>query len=309
MDSKSPFSQMYTRNYDLPVISQVKNLNKYISKNINQTSIRSIDLDYEKKKNLYQYMKNLAFMKYQYINYIKILRKKISNTYNEVKKLIAKRSKSHYNPIHDKIYHILIYQNLYNYKYKPYTFSLKKSDYVSYIYLTDENIAKKRKTIIKKKNYINPYYQREINDLKKKYERIVDRKNLKIKNFSPIKKNSNTKTSQIKGSNNSCTFLDKKKLTNKKSGNKSENNIKSASLILPKIEKEYLSAQEISIKIEKEIQIMSNEYNIFQNLENKSKNKSKNENKNKIAKQKIVKFSPLIILHGILGKPPNKIQK
>ena len=307
MDLKHPFGKVYTKEYNLPVITKVKMLNKYIDENINQSNfIRSIDLDYERKKNLYKYMKNLAFMKYQYINYIKILRKIINNTYNEVKLVITKRSKSHYQPIHDKLYHILIYKNLYNYRYKPYTLPLKKSDYTSNFCLTDENLVKNKKIKIKKRTFINPYYQREINDLKKKYDRIVERKNLAIKNSLLKNKNSNNNVPEKISKNNSCVFLGKKKIIGKKSANKSVKNIKPPNLILPKIKNEYLSAQENSDKIEKDIKMMNNEYCKVQMKENKSKNKKKEKI---VAEKKPVKFSPLLILHAMLGEPPEKIKK
>ena len=128
----------------------------------------------QENTNFFLYIKNAANLNYIKRNYLKILKDKFLNVINknELAK-IRKRKYSHDVPYHLKTYHLLIYRNFDNFKYKPFLFPLEEKDRKRKC-LT---IEKQKKVKRRKINYINKYSEQTVN-LVKKYIKLNPKKNI-----------------------------------------------------------------------------------------------------------------------------------
>ena len=278
MNGKSTFTLMEVNELNRPQLYKLNNLKRIINKNFELYDVRKIDLDYEQNKNLYKYMKQLAYFKYRRKNLIKIIDNYNKNIIKkeELKKL--ERRNSHDFPYHKKTYHILIYRNLYNYKFKPYALPLNKEDKLNELNLTN---AKLKINKTKKKNIIiNPYLEmkykhllkicQKLNNKNKIQEKLEPKGNLfrnnnmynlkKIYNSISLselnlKNNKNNKKRnilpKIKKNHNSSEIINEKNKSLRLSNNKN----KSFNLILPKIRNDCLSTIKNLNKLEYDLKI------------------------------------------------------
>lgn len=177
-----------------PILKKVNNLTKNMNKQFKDNNIRGFTIE-KTNKNLYLYMKNLAFKKYRKNHLVKIIRKNNIEIFgeNELKKI--RRTKSHKLPEHRKAYHILIYRNLVNYKYKPYLYPLKNEE-KSYNNLLSysEKRARKKKG---KRIFINKYLDEKVQSLKKTKEKLKEKTINLRKSKKMIKSNSSINNANI----------------------------------------------------------------------------------------------------------------
>lgn len=279
MNGKSTFTLMEIDELNQPQLYKLNNLKRTINKNFELYDVRKIDIDYEQHKNLYKYMKQLAYFKYRRKNLIKIIDSYNKNTIKKEELKKIKRRNSHDLPYHKKTYHTLIYRNLYNYKFKPYALPLNKEDKINELYITNASLKVNKKE--KKRIIINPYldieYKRllkvsqKLNDKNINQEKLGTKRNLfrnnnlynlkKIYNSVSISKlnlNSNNKNLKKnyrlpkinKNHNSSEIIIDKNK-----SLRKNYNKNKSYNFILPKIRNDCLSTIKRLNKIECELKI------------------------------------------------------
>ena len=200
MNGKTTFTQFKVDNLNQPLLYKLNKLKRNLNKNFKYYDIRKIDVDYDKHKNLFKYMKELAYLKYRRKHLVKIFRKNYFNIYYIQKELNdLKRRKSHKNPYHVKTYTRLIYRNLYNYQFKPYLLPLKKEDKINRLNLTDINI-RKRKT--KKKLFYNPYLDRKIKYLNKINQRLMNQNLKNDKNYYKKIESNLTKSNSVSVLNN-----------------------------------------------------------------------------------------------------------
>ena len=162
MDGKTTFTKFEVEALDQPLLFKLNKLKRNINKNFKYYDIRKVDIDYDKHKNFYKYMKELAYLKYRKIHLIKIIRRKYFNIFTKKDLYDLKRRYSHYNPYHKKSYHTLIYRNLYNYQYKPYVLPLENEDKIDRLNITDIKIGRKK---VKKRLFINPYLDEKIKSI------------------------------------------------------------------------------------------------------------------------------------------------
>ena len=80
MNGKSTFTLMEIDELNQPQLYKLNNLKRTINKNFELYDVRKIDIDYEQHKNLYKYMKQLAYFKYRRKNLIKIIDSYNKNT-------------------------------------------------------------------------------------------------------------------------------------------------------------------------------------------------------------------------------------
>jgi len=196
MDGKTTFTKFEVEDLKQPLLFKLNKLKRNINKNFKYYDIRKVDIDYDKHKNFYKYMKELAYLKYRKIHLIKIIKRKYFDIFTDKDKYDLKRRYSHSNPYHKKSYHTLIYRNLYNYQYKPYVLPLENKDKIDRLNITDIQMGRKKN---KKRVFINPYLDDKIKYLTKVNQRLVNRKlkNEKIK-YNNIEPNN---IRQIKKSN------------------------------------------------------------------------------------------------------------
>ena len=193
MDGKDTFMNIQMEDMYYPVVNKVEKLAKKMTMQFKEYKIRNFTIE-KKKVNLFSYMKNLAFKKYRKIHLVKIIRKQYINIFSKKELNKLRRTKSHRLPYHQKTYHIIIYRNLYNYKYRPYVMPLTKEDKANqYIFnLTDINRKRKK---IKKRVFVNPHLELKIKTLTKIKEKLDEKvkvKKLKInKRSSPSLENNN----------------------------------------------------------------------------------------------------------------------
>ena len=305
MNGKSTFTLMEVDELNQPQLFKLNKIKRTINKNFELYDVRKNDIDYEQHKNLYKYMKQLAYIKYRRRNLIKIIDNynKKSIKKEELEKI--KKRNSHHLPYHKKIYHALIYRNLYNYKFKPYALPLNKEDKINELNLTNAKIKlikKEKKNII-----INPYLDIKYKLLLKVYQKLIDKnKNpeklepkgnfLRNNNMYNLKKmhnsvsvselnlNSNKKNLKksyilpiINKNHNSSKIINNKNKSLKLNNNKN----KSFNLILPKIRKDCLSTIKSLNKIECDLKIFKyvKKEDIFKNAEKNNLKGNNNRNK------------------------------
>lgn len=288
MNGKNTFTQFKVNNLNQPLLYKLRKLNRNINKNFQFYDIRKIDIDYDKHKDLFKYMKELAYLKYRRNHLVKIFKKTYFNILNLKELEYLKRRKSHNNPYHEKTYHRLIYRNFYNYQFKPYVLPLKKEDIINRLNITDKQFKRRKR---KKRIFVNPYLDMKIKYLSKVNQRLIMNKNIKNENntykkidyFNLKKSNSvsrlynkklNINNPRLKNFKKSDVFPKIKH--NNINFNSVENNLydndeydnddnksklksldinKRRMLILPKIKDDCLSTINSSIKIEKEIKM------------------------------------------------------
>ena len=285
MDGKTTFTQFRVDNLNQPLIYKLNKLKRNLNKNFKFYYIRKIDVDYDKHKNFFKYMKELAYLKYRKNHLVKLFKQYYFNKFTQKDLNNLKRRKSHNNPYHIKTYQRLIYRNFYNYQYKPYVLPLNKEDIINKLNLTN-TLLKKKKT--KKKIFSNPYLDKKIKYLTKVNQRLIN-KNLKneqninknIESFKLIKSNSvsllhnnkfnlnknnlsnfkkinilpNIRTYKINYSSVDNNLYDKNNNDENSTIMKSLNVNKSRILLLPKIQDDCLSTINSSKKLEKDLKI------------------------------------------------------
>ena len=285
MDGKTTFTQFRVDNLNQPLIYKLNKLKRNLNKNFKFYDIRKIDVDYDKHKNLFKYMKELAYLKYRKNHLVKLFKQYYFNKFTQKDLNNLKRRKSHNNPYHIKTYQRLIYRNFYNYQYKPYVLPLNKEDIINKLNSTN-TLLKKKKT--KKKIFSNPYLDKKIKYLTKVNQRLIN-KNLKneqninknIESFKLIKSNSvsllhnnkfnlnknnlsnfkkinilpNIRTYKINYSSVDNNLYDKNNNDENSTITKSLNVNKSRILLLPKIQDDCLSTINSSKKLEKDLKI------------------------------------------------------
>ncbi len=279
MNGKTTFTKFQVDNLNQPLLYKLSKLKRNLNRNFKYYDIRKIDVDYDKHKNFFKYMKELAYLKYRRSHLVKIFSKNYFDIFTQKELNKIKRRKSHKNPYHKKTYHRLIYRNLYNYQYKPYVLPLQKEDKINKLNLTD-TLNKKRKT--KKKAFVNPYLDKKIKYLTKVNQRLMNQNlknyknnskkiesNLFKSNSMPMINNRNIKNLK---KNESLPKITQKKLNFKSLDNdnnlyeKNEENKtiikplkinvnKKRILILPKIKDDCLSTIDYSKKIERDLRI------------------------------------------------------
>jgi len=277
MNGKSTFTLMEIDELKQPQLYRLNNLKRTINRNFELYDVRKFDIDYEQHKNLFKYMKKIAYFKYRRKNLVKIIDNYIKYTLKKEELKKAKRRNSHDLPYHKKIYHILIYRNLYNYKFKPYAFPLNKEDKINELNLTNAELKINKKE--KKKIAINPYLDlkyrhllnvfQKLSDKNKNQEKLKPKGNLLGNNhLYNLKKIYNSiSISELnlnnRKNNKKDYILPKIKINRNKSHNLSEiikdknkslslnnNKNKSFNLIFPKIRKDCLSTIKNLNKIE-----------------------------------------------------------
>ena len=279
MNGKTTFTKFQVDNLNQPLLYKLSKLKRNLNRNFKYYDIRKIDVDYDKHKNFFKYMKELAYLKYRRSHLVKIFCKNYFDIFTQKELNNIKRRKSHKNPYHIKTYHRLIYRNLYNYQYKPYVLPLQKEDKINKLNLTD-TLNKKRKTT--KKAFVNPYLDKKIKYLTKVNQRLMNQNlknyknnskkiesNLFKSNSMPMINNRNIKNLK---KNESLPKITQKKLNFKSLDNdnnlyeKNEENKtiikplkinvnKKRILILPKIKDDCLSTIDYSKKIERDLRI------------------------------------------------------
>ena len=275
MDGKTTFTQFQVDKLNQPLLYKLTKLRRNLNKNFKYYDIRKIDIDYDKHKNFFKYMKELAYLKYRKIHLVKIFRKNYFNAFAQKELKNKKREKSQPFPYHVKTYHRLIYRNLYNYQFKPYVLPLKKEDKINNLNLTDGQIKRKK---TRKKIFANPYLDRKIKYLTKINQRLINRNN-------QIDKNNYKNNILQKSNSTSCLYNNKYLLNNnynkyqyfnilpkikqdKSNFNSNDSNLNEENnnntkslkytkpkLLLPKIKGDCLSAIDSSKKIEKDLKI------------------------------------------------------
>ena len=283
MDGKTTFTQFKVDNLNQPLLFKLNKLKRNLNKNFKYYDIRKIDIDYDKHKNFFKYMKELAYLKYRKNHLVKIFKKYYFNLFTQKDLNNLKRRKSHDNPYHVKTYQRLIYRNFYNYQYKPYVLPLSKEDRINKLYLTDAYLKKKKR---KKKIFTNPCLDRKIKYLSKVHQRLINKnlknkqdKNKNIESFKLIKSNSvsslyinkfnlnknflrnfkkidilpNIKSYKINYSYVDNNLYDKSNNDENRTKMKLLNINKNKILILPKIQDECLSTINTSKQLEKDL--------------------------------------------------------
>ena len=280
MNGKTTFTQFQVDNLNQPLLYKLNKLRRNLNKHFKYYDIRKIDVDYDKHKNFYKYMKELAYLKYRKKHLVKIFRRNYFNILTQKELNVIKRRNSHHNPYHQKSYHALIYRNLYNYQYKPYAFPLKKEDKINRLNLTDAKLKRKKgKKII----FVNPYLDKKIKYLTKVNQRLNNRNHKneknqynKIDSFNLKKSRSVLNYNKYYLYNNHRSF---KKIDtfpkikyNKSNFNSLDNNLndentdnskkmkllninKNRMILLPKIKNDILSTISSSKKLEKDLNI------------------------------------------------------
>ena len=180
LDGTDTFINMEIEDMYYPILEKVNKMENNMKKQFKAHKIRGFSIEY-KKDNLFLYMKHLAFKKYQKQHLIKIIRKNNINIFsvNELNKI--RRTKSHKLPYHQRAYHMLIYRNFGNYKYKPYLFPLNKEEKDEQnllSYSERRRVRKKRQRI-----FINHELESKIRNLRK----IKERLKIKSTNLKKIK--------------------------------------------------------------------------------------------------------------------------
>lgn len=179
MDGKTTFTNFQVDKLNQPLLYKLTKLRRNLNKNFKYYDIRKIDVDYDKHKNFYKYMKELAYLKYRRKHLVKIFRNYYFNIFTIKELSDIKRRNSHPHPYHEKTYHRLIYRNLYNYQFKPYVLPLKKEDKVNILNLTDGQM-KRRKN--KKRKFVNKYLDKKIKYLNKINQRLKNKNNQNERN-------------------------------------------------------------------------------------------------------------------------------
>ena len=293
MNGKSTFTLMEVDELNQPQLYKLNNLKRTINKNFELYDVRKIDIDYEQHKNLYKYMKQLAYFKYRRKNLIKIIGNYNKNIIKKEELIKLKRRNSHDLPYHKKTYHTLIYRNLYNYKFKPYALPLNKEDKIIELNLTNAKL--KINKIEKKRIIINPYLDIKYKCLLKVSQKLNDKNKIQEKrelkgnlfrnnNMYNLKKiynsvsvselnlnynNKNLKKSyrlpKINKNYNSSEIINDKNKSLRLNNNKN----KSFNFILPKIRNDCLSTIKSLNKIEYNLKIFKygKKEDIFKNEE------------------------------------------
>ena len=194
LDGTDTFIKIEMEDMYYPVVKKVNYLTKNMNKQFKENNIRGFTIE-KTNKNLYSYMKYLAFKKYRKNHLVKIIRKNNIEIFgeNELKKL--RRAKSHKLPFHRKAYHILIYRNLDNYKYYPYLFPLIKEEksYDNLLSYSEKRARKKKR----KRIFIDKYLETKIQSLKKIKENLKDKASNLRKSKILIKSNSSINNTNI----------------------------------------------------------------------------------------------------------------
>ena len=267
------FKNMEIEDMYYPILEKVNKMEKNMKKQFKAHKIRGFSIQY-KKNNLFMYMKHLAFKRYQKQHLIKIIRKNNINIFSENDLNKIRRTKSHKLPYHQRAYHMLIYRNYGNYKYKPYLFPLNKEekDEQNLLSYSERRMIRRKRQRI----FINHELESKIRYLRKIKERLklksTSIKKIKIitksksspnnsdlYNFSKLLKNNwNNQRKRLQGKNSnifsektninstdnltSMNSLYEESTTFKNNLLSSINVKKEQKIILPKINKECVTA-------------------------------------------------------------------
>ena len=72
MNGKNTFTQLQIDNLNQPLLNKLTKIRRNLNMNFKYYDIRKIDVDYDKHKNFYKYMKELAYLKYRKKHIVKI---------------------------------------------------------------------------------------------------------------------------------------------------------------------------------------------------------------------------------------------
>ncbi len=180
MDGSETFKNIKMKDMHYPILEKVNKIEKNMNKQFKAHKIRGFSIE-KKKNNLFLYMKKLAYKKYQKQHYIKIIKKNNINIFSENELNKIRRTKSHKLPYHQRIYHMLIYRNYGNYKYKPYLFPLnnEEKDEQNLLSYSERRMIRRKRPRI----FVNHELESKIRNLRK----IKERLQLKPTNIKKIK--------------------------------------------------------------------------------------------------------------------------
>jgi hypothetical protein len=315
------FTKYQVDDLNQPLTNRLNKIKKNLNKNFKYYDVRKIDLDYDKHKNLYKYMKELAYLKYKRLHLVKILKKNEIDIFTQ-KELNEKRRRfSHLNPYHEKTYQILIYRNIFNFRYRPYALPLANEDTINKLNLTDTNIRRRK---FKQKTFINPYLDQKIKYLSKISQKIENRninlKHLKKSNSTSILLQNNITKKKPYGNEIYKRQLPKINYYNSNYSAKNDffdtisndNNIddnnkrmkynvkKCRMLILPKIQENITSTIKNSEKLERDLNIFK-----YRKIDITKKEEKKNENNTNI----LLNISPRKLYKLFFGMNKSKPKK